>query len=269
MNRRRERIAVLCLSCVSFAACGGPSERHCGGETGWTGTCALKGIAKLREAELPVPHAVMQAVYEPQPNAQSPNYTPGSVMPEFKILANQEVEFREWIQKNQTVSCSMPQPAPGSCVPENVTLNLPQFAPTGAVASSEIKGCAQIESSSTQDQLPALTEKAEQMPQVFLFAPSSSEANGDTLTGVEEAGKRLVADTSIECIAIVGQISPDEQPQVADERARTIRGLLQGAGVETTRMTTITINQNLFGPGTVKTSQPEKRRVTLRILLKR
>ena len=69
------------------------------------------------------------------------------------------------------------------------------------------------------------------MPQVFLFGPSSSEANGDTLKSVDEAGKRLVGDPSIECVAIVGQISPDEQPQVADERARTIRGLLQGAGI--------------------------------------
>lgn len=262
-------LSALCLSSVVVAACGGPSERHCGGESGWSGTCALKGVVKLREAELPVPHAVMQAVFEPQPNSTSPNYTPGSVMPEFKILANQEVEFREWIQKNQAVPCQMPTPAPGSCVPENVSLNLPQFQATGAVASSEVKGCAQIESSSTQDQLPALTEKAEQMPQVFLFGPSSSEANGDTLKAVDEAGKRLVGDPSIECVAIVGQISPDEQPQVADERARTIRGLLQGAGVDTSRMTTITINQALFGPGAVKASEPEKRRVTLRILLKR
>jgi hypothetical protein len=132
-----------------------------------------------------------------------------------------------------------------------------------------VKGCAKIESSSTQDQLPALTEKAEQMPQVFLFGPSSSEADGEALKLVDEAGKRLVADQSIECVAVVGQISPDEQPQVADERARTIRGLLQGAGVDTSRMTTITINQALFGPGTAKTAQPEKRRVTLRILLKK
>jgi hypothetical protein len=150
-----------------------------------------------------------------------------------------------------------------------MALNLPPFAPTGAVASNEVKGCAKIESSATQDQLPALSEKAEQMPQVFLFAQGSAEANGDTLKAIDEAGKRLTTDASIECIAVVGQISPDEQPSVADERARTIRGLLQGAGVDTSRMTTITINQALFGPGAVKASQPEKRRVTLRILLKR
>ncbi len=211
-----------------LGACGGPSERHCGGESGWSGTCTLKSVTKLREVEMPVPHAVIQAIYEPQSSPQSANYTPPSVPKEFQVYANQEDELRTWLEANQNVSCQMTAPPPGSCTPGEMAVNLPPFTPTGQTAASEVHGCAQIESSSTQDQLPSMTQNAEQLPQVFLFEQSSSEPTGEIIQAVDEVGKKLAADTNIECVAVVGQISPNEQPQVADQRARTIRGLLQG-----------------------------------------
>ena len=46
---------------------------------------------------------------------------------------------------------------------------------------------------------------------------------------------REAAQPGIECIAVVGQTSPGEQPVLANERSRAIVKLLTTGGVDSTR----------------------------------
>lgn len=253
-----------------LGACGGPSESRCAAESEWNGNCTLKSVTKLREAEFPVPHVVMEAVFEPQQNPSSPNFTPPAIRQEFKVMANQEQELRGWLEKNSASQCQMAAPPPGSCQPGPTRVALPEFRATGATAAGEIHGCAKIESSATQDQLPSLQQAAAAMPDVFAFAESSAEATPDVAKAAGSAARRIAEDPGIECVAVVGQVSPGEPPGLAAERARKVRELLVGAGVDGARLTTISVAQAVFGSGTAAPPpDPNKRRVTLKVLLRK
>jgi outer membrane protein OmpA-like peptidoglycan-associated protein len=270
MLRRTIAGALASAAMISFFACGGPSERHCAAESAWDGSCQLKGVTKLREAELPVPHAVYEALYEPQPNPSNPNYTPPAIRKELHVLGNQELELEAYLKQNEKVPCHMAAPAPGDCTPGQLALELPPFAPTGAQAANEVHGCAQIEHQATQDKLPELSKNAASMPEVFLFAESSARASDDAVRLANAVAARMTGSPGIECVAIVGQISPGEAPGLAADRARTVRQLLEAGGVAPGRLTTITITENVYGTGTGgPATDPNKRRVTLRILLQR
>jgi len=255
---------------VGFFACGGPSERHCAADAPWSGTCALKSIVKLREAELPMPHVVLEVMYEPQQNASSPNFTPPAVREEMKILASQELELRAHFEANALAQCHMAAPAPGSCQPGRMSVNLPPFQPTGATPAQGIRGCAQIESQATQDRLPELTAGVTQLNEVFTFADSSAEPTPEAVQIAARIAQQLRDKPSIECVAVVGQVSPGEAPLLAHERARKIRDLLLTGGVEAARLTTIAITAQVYGSGTTAPPpDPQKRRATLRVLLER
>lgn len=267
-----KRVAGIATLAVAWiAACGGPSERHCAAESAWSGSCALKGITKLREAEFPVPHVVLELVYQPEENASSPGFTPPAVREEVKILAAQELELRTHVeQKAARVQCQMAAPAPGSCQPGPVSLAIPPFTPTGATAANEVKGCAQIESQATQDQLPAMTAGATPITEVFSFGESSAELGAESAQAANRVAQRLVETPSIECVAVVGLVSPGEPPGLAAERARKVRELLMTAGVEGARLTIISVTQQVYGAGSeAPPPDPAKRRAVLRVLLQR
>jgi len=254
----------------SFFACGGPSERHCAAEAPWSGTCHLKSVLKVRQIEFPTPHGVYEVIYEPEANPASPNYTPPALREEIKVISSQELELEAYFQKNQRAPCRMAAPAPGSCEPGKMAIDLPTFQATGATPANEIRGCAQIESQATQDQLPALSKNATQMPEVVSFADRSAEASAEANQVLGQVAQKLKATPGIECVAIVGQVSPGEPANVANDRARTVRDALIRAGVEPARLTTITVTEAVFGGGTeAPPPDPTKRRVTLRVLLQR
>ena len=262
--------AIATAAVASIAACGGPSERHCAAESAWSGTCALKGIAKLREAEFPVPHAVLELVYQPESNASSPTFTPPAVREEVKILAAQELELRAHVEQHSRVQCQMAAPAPGSCQPGRMSLAIPPFNPTGATAAAEVPGCAQSESQATQDQLPAMTAGATPITEVFSFGESSAELTPDAAQAANQVAQRLVENPGIECVAVIGQVSPGEQASLAAERARKVRELLMSAGVQGARLTVISVTQQVFGAGSeAPPPDPSKRRAILRVLLQR
>lgn len=265
-------LAPLLLGSLAtgHAACGGPSERHCAAEAPWDGNCVLKSIVKLREAEFPVPHVVLEVVYEPQQSSSSPSFTPPAVREEVKILASQEAELRAHFEANAMAQCHMAAPAPGSCQPGRMSVNVPAFQATGATPAQAIAGCAQIESQATQDQLPALTQGKTQIPDVFAFAESSAELTPEAVQAAARIAQKLRDTPRIECVAVVGQVSPGESPALAQERARKVRDLLLTGGVEAARLTTIAITQQVYGAGTTAPPpDPEKRRATLRVLLER
>lgn len=254
----------------SFFACGGPSERSCAAEAPWSGTCKLKSVVKVRHAELPVPHGIFEVIYEPQSNPSSPNFTPPALREEIRVLANQELELGDYFKKHETAPCQMAAPPQGTCQPGKVSINLPPFQPTGATAAQEVHGCAQIESQATQDKLPELSKNAQQMPEVMLFEQASAVAGAEVTQAAAAAAQRMKATPGIECVAVVGQVSPGEHPSVANERAKAVRDLLLKNGIDASRVTIVAVTAAVYGGGTeAPPPDPQKRRVTLRILLSR
>lgn len=252
----------------SFFACGGPSERRCAAEAPWSGTCTLKSALKIRQVEFPTPHGVYEVVYEPQANPSNPTFTPPALREEIRVLSSQELELDAYFKQNQSASCQMAAPPPGSCQPGKMSINLPPFQPTGAAPAQEIRGCAQIESQATQDKLPELSKKAAQMPEVILFAEASAQASPEATGALQAIAQRMKATPGIECVAIVGQVSPGESPGLANQRANTARQLLIQNGVDPSRLTNIAVTEAVYGGGTeAPPKDPAKRRVTLRILL--
>jgi len=267
---RTSAAGVAAFLLLGFAACGGPSEKHCAAESEWSGTCVLKSVAKLREAEFPVPHVVLEVIYEPQQSPSSPNFTPPAIREEVKILASQELELRAHLERNAQVTCNMAAPAPGSCQPGPMAVSVPPFTPTGATAASEVHGCAQIESQATQDNLPALSQNTTPIPETFSFADSSSEVPPDGVQAASRVAARLRDNPAIECIAVVGQVSPGESPALAQERANRVRQLLVTGGIDAARITTVALTQQVYGAGTqAPPPDPSKRRAVLRVLLER
>lgn len=268
------RFALGALPCAflvsSFFACGGPSQRSCASEAPWSGTCKLKSVIKIRHAELPVPHGIFEVIYEPQSNASNPNFTPPALREEIRVPAAHELELDDYFKKNETAPCQMSPSPQGTCQPGAVSINLPPFQPTGVTPSQEIRGCAQIESQATQDRLPELSKNAQQMPEVMLFAEASAATSPEIVLAAQTAAQRIKASPGMECVAVVGQVSPGEQAAVAAERAKAVRQLLLQNGVEPARLTTITVTAAVFGSGTeAPPPDPSKRRVTLRVLLAR
>ncbi|MBK7582708.1 MAG: hypothetical protein IPI67_21240 [Myxococcales bacterium] len=258
------------LLLASFFACGGPSERHCAAEAPWSGTCNLKSVTKIREVEFPAPHGIYEVIYEPQSNPSNTTFTPPILREEIRVMSSQEVELDGFFAQHQTATCQMAAPPPGVCEPGKLSINLPPFQPTGATPAQQVHGCAQIESQATQDKLPELSKNAAQMPEEILFSEASAVATPEATAQVTAAAARIKANPGIECVAIVGQISPGEQPAVAMERARTVRQLLLQNGVEATRLTTLTLTAAVYGGGSeAPPPDPKKRRTTLRILLQR
>jgi outer membrane protein OmpA-like peptidoglycan-associated protein len=268
------RFALALLPCAflvsSFFACGGPSQRSCASEAPWSGTCKLKSVVKIRHTELPVPHGIFEVIYEPQSNPSNPNFTPPALREEIRVLASQELELDDYFKKNETAPCQMAASPQGTCQPGAVSIALPQFQPTGATPSQEIRGCAQIESQASQDRLPELSKNAQQMPEIMLFGESSAATTPEIVQAAQAVAQRIKSSPGIECVAVVGQVSPGEQGAVATERAKAIRQILLQNGVEPARLTTITVTAAVYGGGTeAPPPDPAKRRVTLRVLLAR
>jgi outer membrane protein OmpA-like peptidoglycan-associated protein len=227
-------------------------------------------VLKVRQVEFPTPHGIYEVVYEPQASPSSPNFTPPALRDEIRVLSSQELELDGYFKQNQTATCQMAAPAPGSCQPGKMAINLPPFQPTGATPAQEIHGCAQIESQATQDKLPELSKNATQMPEVILFAEASAQASPEAVQAATAVAQRMKATPTIECVAVVGSTSPGEQPGVAQERAKAVRQLLLGNGVDGARLTTITVTEAVYGGGTeAPPPDPKKRRVILRILLQK
>ena len=215
-----------------------------------------------------MPHVVMEGLYEPQQNPQSPNFTPPAVRQEFKIMASQAAELQAWLEKNPRVPCHMAAPPPGTCDPGQMRVDVPAFVATGETPANQVHGCAQIESQATQDKLQALSKNAAAMPEIFGFGENSSDPTSEAQQTAQSIAARLKQNPGIECIAIVGQISPGEQPALANARAATVRRLLEAGGVESSRMITITVTEQVYGTGTAAPPpDPTKRRATLRVLL--
>lgn len=254
-----------------LGACGGPSETACAAEA-WEGFCTLRAVTKIREAELPAPHVVLEVLYAPQQNPNYPSFTPPEYREEIQLLAAHEQLARDHLERHGAVQCRLEPPAPGSCTPGRMTLRITPFDPAQASTSTPTgpSGCAKIESQATQDQVQGQLQAAHTYPEEFRFEQGSSQLGSESSAAVQSLVAKLQAAPNVECIAVVGQTTVGESLQVANERARVVKDLLVSQGVDGSRLLTIAVTQAVYGTGSAPPPQdPNQRRVVLRVLLQR
>lgn len=257
---------------VAGCASGSSTTARCAPER-WEGECQLASVTKVEDAEFPVPHVVMEAVYRPIANANYPGFTPGAIAERTMARAQYELALYDYLEAHPRVACRAEAPPNSACVSPKVALGLPPFDPQAAertAAAPPITGCAQIEATSTQDKLQGGQTTQTFVPQRISFAENSAQLppDADALTG--EIASLLRAKPSIECLGIVGQIAAGETPALAEQRAKAVRALLGAHGVPLARLLTIGATAKVFGTGSRPAeADPADRRVGFSVLLER
>lgn len=262
---------LLALSVAAPLGCAnGQSAARCAPER-WEGECQLASVTKVEDAEFPIPHVVMEAVYRPIANANFPGYTPGALAERTMAKAQYELTLYDYLEAHPRVACRAEAPQNSACVSPKVAISLPPFDPEAATrtaAAPAVTGCAQIEATSTQDKLQGGQQTRTFVPQRISFAENSADLppDADALTG--EIAKLLSAKPNIECLGIVGQIASGESPGLAEQRAKAVRDLLGAHGVALTRLLTIGATAKVFGQGSRPAeADPADRRVGFSVLL--
>src|SRR6478609_4842661 len=91
----------------------------------WQGECQLTSVTKVEDAEFPIPHVVMEAVYRPVQNAQYPEYTPGAVAQRTMTKSQYELALYDFLEAHPRVSCNTQAPRGGACVAPTVAVGMP------------------------------------------------------------------------------------------------------------------------------------------------
>jgi outer membrane protein OmpA-like peptidoglycan-associated protein len=259
------------LVLVLGAGCAGQTaaRRDCA-TSAWSGSCTLRALTKVEDRELPIPYVVYEAIYTPQQNPQYPQYTPAEVRLRFGAPGQYEFALQDHLKAQSSVTCQSPV-AQGSCVPEGIVANVVPFDADHANVAPPPRatGCAAIESASEQDRLNKSRDAIEVIPERFAFDADSSALTPDATPIASSVAKRMIADPTLECVAVVGQIAPGESASLAEARAHGVKELLVSMGVDRGRLLTISVTANVFGPG-AKPLDTERntRRVSLSVLLK-
>lgn len=227
-------------------------------------------MVRVREREFPVPQVTLQLIYAPVPNASYPSFTPPDHIEEVALLASQEGAFRDHVERNADVACQLQPPPPGSCVPGQLKLEVPAFDAAQAPEPEPVRGCAQIDAASSQERLPALmANPGNDFPEAFQFEEHSAELTDSGRALATRIAERLASDASIECLAIVGELSYGEKLTTAAERARVVLRFLLERGVDPSRLTTIVPTSPLSATAeSEKTVDPAERRARVRVLLR-
>jgi outer membrane protein OmpA-like peptidoglycan-associated protein len=259
------------LALLVGAGCAGQSAARADCATSaWSGSCTLRALTKVEDRDLPMPYVVYEAIYTPQPNPQHAQYTPAEVRLRFGAPGQYEFALQDHLKAQSTVSCQSPV-AQGSCIPEGIVANvLPFDAEHAAVAPpTHASGCAAIEAASEQDRVNQSRNATVVMPERFVFDVDSAALSPEATTTASGVAKQLQADPTLECVGLVGQITPGESASLAEARAHAVKELLVSMGVARGRLLTIAVTANVFGPGAkVQDAEPNKRRVSLSVLLK-
>jgi outer membrane protein OmpA-like peptidoglycan-associated protein len=254
----------------SFGCAGSQPGPRCAPEV-WEGECQLASITKVADAEFPTPHVVLEAVYRPIPNASHTDFTPGALAKKTWAKAQHELPLYDYLEAHPRVPCRTQAAVSTACVAPTLQISLAEFdaeAATRSAAVPPVTGCAQIESTSTQDKLQGGQKTQTFISQRLKFAVDSAELppDADTLTG--EVAQLLAQNPSIECVGVVGQISMGERPALAEQRAKAVRDLLAAHGVQASRLLTIGVTAKVFGNGSrPEEGDPADRRVGFSVLL--
>ncbi len=249
-------------------SCGGPSGGTCPLKD-WSGTCKLTSFVKVREAALPMPHSVFEAVYSPEPLAESPNYTPPDVRLEVKAASKYELALQEHMQRNQRIPCQ--QMIRDGCSYNPVVAQFPEFDPFQAQATAPTGpvGCEKIEAQGLGAQPEIGQGTTESFPERFLFQHNVSDADASMGSVAQAVAQRMSADPNIECIGVTGQSAGGESPALGQLRAAAIKRLLVQAGVPAEKMMTISASVAVAtGGNEVPVAKPEDQRVTITVILR-
>jgi outer membrane protein OmpA-like peptidoglycan-associated protein len=238
----------------------------------WEGECQLSSITKVADAEFPIPHVVLEAVYTPVSNASSP-LTPGAIAERTMARSQYELALHDYLEAHPRVPCRTEAPPNSACVSHKVAITLAPFDPQAAeraTAAPAVTGCAQIEATSTQDKLRGGQTTQTFVPQRIRFAENSAQLPPDADALTAEIAGLLRSKPGIECLGIVGAIAAGETPALAEQRAKAVRDLLAAHGVPATRLLTIGATAKVFGTGARPAeADPADRRVGFSVLLER
>lgn len=262
---------VFALATIGIWGCAnGSSTVRCAPER-WQGECQLASVTKVEDAEFPIPHVVMEAVYRPIANASYPDFTPGALAERTMAKAQYELALYDYLEAHPRVACRAEAPPNSACVAPKVAISLPPFDPAAAertAAVPPVTGCAQIEATSAQDKLQGGKDTQTFVSQRIAFAENSAELPPDADALTAEVAKVLSAKPGIECLGVVGQIASGESPGLAEQRAKAVRDLLGAHGIALTRLLTIGATAKVFGQGSRPAEpDPADRRVSFSVLL--
>jgi hypothetical protein len=273
---RRAWLGVAAAALVAAAAasgCGGPSSTQCE-HPAWSGQCRLIRVQTLREAEFPEPHVVLQGIYAPVANASSPNVTPPDVGVEFTARSRFAGDLQAHLERYKTVECTERPPPPGTCMTGELVVNVPKFVPpkeSYGFGERASEGCAQLEDVTASGQLPEIgRDSAAVFPQDLRFYTGSASPAPESAAFIEQAAQKLRQDPTLECVAVVGQVAPNEPLTLAAERARAVVAAMVDRGVDPKRLMPITATVNVYASARDQVLDPEDlRRVMLRVVLRR
>lgn len=259
---------TLALATIAQGCASGQTE--CRADT-WSGTCHLISVAKVREAEFPLPNVVLEGIYRPQPNPGGPNTVPGDTRREFGALTKHEEALRAHIEAYPKVRCYLNPPTPGQCQPGPLVVEVPEFNAARASAPAEDSGptgCAQIEAASAQDKISQNRTTARTIEDRFEFAESSAELGADAAATLDALATQLKHAAEVQCVGVVGAWVRGENKSLAFARARAVREQLIQRGVAAERLLALTVDPAALGAsGIPEPPNPRDRKVTLSVLL--
>lgn len=266
------RSAALAATLCALAACTTRTTSPCATDS-WQGECQLSRVTKVEDKEFPVPHVVLEAVYQPLANDRYPTYTPGALAQRTLVKSELELALYDHLEAHSRVACTTPSPPSGSCSAPQVLVSVPAFDPetaTQRLAAPPATGCAQIEAAAAQDAVRQNRETQTVVSQRLAFSEGSASLPPDADQLAAELAQLLSAKPQIECLGIVGQIAAGETPALADQRAKAVRDLLAAHGVALTRLLTIAATAKVYGVGSRPgEADPADRRVGFSVLLER
>ncbi|HWA78074.1 MAG TPA: hypothetical protein VG937_37320 [Polyangiaceae bacterium] len=255
-------LALLLSGCAS-----GQGECH---STPWSGTCQLVQVTKIRESEFPLPNVVLEGIYRPQPGAGQ-TLVPADARKEFGALTKFEDALHAHLNANGTVRCYVNPPPPGQCQPGPMVVEVPEFDAAHAQASTAEtgpQGCAQIESSSSQDKITQNKSASVTIEQRFEFTENSAELSSSAGPDLDALAARLKQERGLSCVGVVGGWVRGETVAIAFARARAVREQLIQRGVGPERMLALTVDPPMVGAsGVPDPVNPKDRRVSISVLL--
>lgn len=271
-TRAASRCSLLLICALSVSAsCAGEktARKPCPSEA-WVGQCKLLDLKKVEERELPMPYVVYEAIYAPQSNPSYPQFTPAETHLRFGTKAAQELALLDHLKQQAVVACNWTA-APVSCLPGEITADVPPFDAERAASSTVpgVVGCAAVDAASEQDRIARTRTEASPVNERFTFGEGSAALSPDATSGARDVARRMADDPGLECLGLVGQTAAGEPISLAEARARAVRQLLISLGVDSRRLQTIAANASVSGGGsrTAPAIDPENRRVSLRVLL--
>ena len=241
----------------TLGGCGGPHANQCGPSV-WEGTCDLETVTLVRESELPAPHMVYEALYAPRVEPGQEGYSPQEVRVEHAVTSRHVDALQDHLRHHAQVSCRTEPPPPGTCVPGPLQVTVPPFQP-GQVTRGSFgpQGCEKLEASQSANIVGT------PIPEIFQFEKGSDATTPTTVQLAAQVAAKMRASPNVECVGIVGQTAPGEDPALAQTRAQAILQLLTQQGIDPKRLTTMAASVSVYGGS----SAPSYHRVTLRVLL--